>query len=109
MVVRPADRVLLTSLAAVERLREVAGAVRQGALVGLGARDEVWQARRLCADFDHVMFVEGSRDGIPWAEAWFDVIIDQEPAAPTREMLRVLRPEGMILGPGEIGSGRRPG
>lgn len=98
---RPDSRVLLTSLAGAARLRELADAVRQGALVGLGGREQVWQARRLCADFDHVIFVEGSRDEIPWAESWFDVIVDEEPGKPTPEMLRVLRQEGKILGPGE--------
>ena len=93
---------LLTSLAGMERLRELALAVPGGALVGLGAREEVWQARRVCADLDHVMFVEGSRDEIPWAEAWFDVIVDGQPDSPTPEMLRVLRPEGMILGPDRV-------
>ena len=100
---KPDSRVLLTSLAGMERLRELALAVREGALVGLGAREEVWQARRLCADLDHVMFVEGSRDEIPWAEAWFDVIVDGQPDSPTPEMLRVLRPEGMVLGPDRVG------
>jgi SAM-dependent methyltransferase len=93
---KPDERVLLTSLAGA-RLHELAGAVRQGALVGLGAREEVWQARRSCAGFDHVMFVEGSREEIPWAEAWFDVIVDPQPESPTAEMLRVLRPGGRIV------------
>ncbi len=94
---RPGDRVLLTSLSEAARLRELASAVREGALVGLGARDEVWEARRLCADFDHVLFIEGSREEIPWAEAWFDVIVDGKSESPTPEMLRVLRPGGVIL------------
>jgi len=88
--------VLLTSLAVMEGLRELALAVRDGALVGLGTRDEVFAARRLCADLDHVMFVEGSREEIPWAEAWFDLVLDEQPEAPTREMLRVLKPGGRV-------------
>lgn len=96
---KPSDRVLLTSLAGAERLRELALAIPEGALVGLGAREEVWQARRLCADLEHVMFVEGSREDIPWAEAWFDVVLDARPEAPTAEMVRVLKPGGRILAP----------
>lgn len=101
---RPGDRVLLTSLGGGARLRELAEAVREGALVGLGGRDEVWEARRLCAEFDHVMFIEGSREEIPWAEEWFDVIVDGTPEAPTPEMLRVLRQGGRIVGSGGMGS-----
>jgi SAM-dependent methyltransferase len=97
---RPSDRVLLTSLGAVPRLRELAESLRGGALVGLGSQDEVWEARRLCADMDHVMFVEGGRDGIPWAEAWFDVILDAQPDQPTAEMLRVLKPGGRLAATG---------
>ena len=93
---RKDERVLLTSLARMEGLRELALAVRDGALVGLGTRDEVFEARKLCADLDHVMFVEGSREEIPWAEAWFDVILDGQPEAPTGEMLRVLKPGGRV-------------
>lgn len=98
---RAGTRVLLTSLGGAAPLRKLAKAVRGGVLVGLGGRDEVWEARRLCADFDHVMFIEGSREEIPWAGAWFDVIVDEQPEAPTPEMLRVLRPEGRIVAPGE--------
>jgi len=96
---RGGDRVLLTSLAGVDGLRDLALAVRAGALVGLGTRDEVFAARKLCADLDHVMFVEGSREEIPWTEAWFDLIFDEQPEAPTREMLRVLKPGGRVEEP----------
>lgn len=99
---RPGGRVLLTSLSGAVRLRELAEAVRGGALVGLGGKDEVWEARRLCADLDHVMFVEGGREEIPWAEAWFDVIVDEQPETPTAEMKRVLRPGGRIAGPEDL-------
>jgi len=93
----PSDRVLLTSLPGPSRLRLLAEAVREGALVGLGRPEEVWQARRLCADLDHVMFVEGSREEIPWAEGWFDVIVDTAPQHPTAEMQRVLKAGGRII------------
>lgn len=97
----PADRVLLTSLGAVKNLRKLAETVRDGALVGLGSPDEVWQARRLCADLDHVMFVQGCREEIPWADAWFDVIVDTAPHQPTAEMQRVLKAGGRIVPAGE--------
>ncbi len=93
-------RVLVTKLPEPGRLRALAESLEGGALVGLGTRDEVYDARRVCADLDHVMFVEGSREEIPWAEAWFDVILDPEPDAPTAEMLRVLKPGGVVRGGG---------
>lgn len=92
----PADRVLLTSLRQVRDVRALALRVPEGALVGLGNRDEIAAARRECADLDHVMFVEGDRADIPWVDAWFDLILDESPDAPTPAMLRVLRPGGRI-------------
>ncbi|MGB9611477.1 MAG: hypothetical protein ACPL7M_10945 [Bryobacteraceae bacterium] len=93
---RSADRVLLTSLRHLPSLRALALRVPEGALVGLGNRDEIAAARRECADLDHVMFVEGHRADIPWVDAWFDLILDESPDAPTPEMVRVLRPGGRI-------------
>lgn len=98
----PAARVLLTAIAAAPSLRELALALPEGALVGLGTRGEVAEARKACADLDHVMFVEGSREEIPWVDAWFDVILDPEPQAPTPEMLRVLKPGGRIAEAGAV-------
>lgn len=98
----PAARVLLTSLGGGVPLRELALRVPDGALVGLGTRDEVAEARKLCADLPHVMFVEGSREQIPWVSAWFHVILDGNPESPTPEMLRVLRPGGRIAGWGQV-------
>ncbi len=93
-----AGRVLVTKLPEAGRLRALADSLKGGALVGLGTREEIYAARRVCADMDHVMFVEGSREEIPWAEAWFDVILDPAPEAPTAEMLRVLKPGGEVRG-----------
>lgn len=93
----PAARVLLTSLRLVTDLRALALRVPEGALVGLGTPDEVAEARRTCVDLDHVMFVVGNRAEIPWIEAWFDIILDGMPDTPTPEMLRVLKPGGLIL------------
>ena len=92
-------RVLVTELPELGRLRALAASIIEGGLlVGLGTREDVYEARGECADLDHVMFVEGSRDEIPWAEGWFDVIVDPEPESPTPEMRRVLRSGGMVVG-----------
>ncbi|GEM_PF-2321046 len=95
----PTDRVLVTSLEERGFLRAWAEEVREGALVGLGSDEQVRAARREMAEFDHVMFIVGSRDEVPWQEAWFSVIVDVAAGEPTAEMLRVLAPGGRIEGP----------
>lgn len=102
---KPADRVLVTALDRREPLPVWAAALPEGALVGLGTEDEVRAARRECAALDNVMFVVGSRAGIPWQESWFDLILDADPLSPTAEMLRVLAPEGRILTPADLACG----
>jgi len=91
----PTDRVVVTSLADLIRLRGWAEAVREGVLVGLGSEEEVRAARREMAAFENVMFVVGSRNDVPWQERWFSVILDA--GEPTAEMLRVLAPGGRII------------
>lgn len=88
---------LLTSLAGSRLLKELAARFAGGAIVVLAPRDALPAARRESARLDHVLFVEGSRDEIPWAEAWFDAVLDPWPDEPTPEILRVLRPGGSIL------------
>lgn len=95
----PGDRVLLTSLPGTRLLKQLAAHAAGGAIVVLAPRDALPAARRECAHLDHVLFVEGSRDEIPWAEAWFDAVLDPRPDEPTPEILRVLRPGGSILSP----------
>lgn len=98
---RPTDRVLVTSLDKRERLAAWAAALAEGALVGLGDDGQVRAARRECASHPNVMFVAGNRAEIPWQEQWFDLIIDELPAEPTTEMLRVLAPEGRLVSPAD--------
>ncbi|MBI4892670.1 MAG: hypothetical protein HY821_18745 [Acidobacteria bacterium] len=93
----PDDRVLVTSLEDASSLQRWAALLTSGALVGLGTLDQVRAARRLCASFDNVMFIEGGRQEIPWQEAWFTLILDSKPEDPTPEMARVLAPQGQVL------------
>jgi hypothetical protein len=102
---KPTDRVLVTSLEERARLAAWAEVLAGGALVGLGAEDQVRAARRECAALANVMFVAGSRAEIPWQEQWFDVIIDAVPGEPTMEMLRVLAPEGRVVSPSDPACG----
>jgi hypothetical protein len=99
------DRVLVTALDQRQTLPAWAVALAKGALVGLGSEDQVRAARRECAACDNMMFVVGSRTEIPWQDRWFDVIVDETPATPTTEMLRVLVPGGRILTPAELACG----
>ena len=92
----PAGQVLITSLDDLSSLAQLAAALSQGSLVGLGSAGQVRAARRECAAFDNVMFVTGSRDDIPWRTGWFTLILDADPLLPTPEMLRVLAPNGSI-------------
>ncbi len=104
-------RVLLTSFPGKGFVQELAARVAEGAIVVLGPRESLYEARKECAGLAHVLLVEGSRDEIPWAEAWFDAVLDLQPDAPTAEMLRVVRPGGRILAlalPGESGSADGP-
>jgi len=93
----PDERILVLSIADLARLRQWAEAAPEGALVGVGSAEEVRAARRELSAFEHVMFVEGDRDDIPWKEAWFSVIIDAPGGERTREMERVLAPGGRVL------------
>jgi hypothetical protein len=88
------DRVLVLSLHDRSDLRTWA----QGCLlVGLGADDEVREARREFADLDNVMFVVGGRSEIPWQSHFFSVMVDAHGGEPTAEMLRCLAEDGRIV------------
>jgi hypothetical protein len=58
---------------------------------------KVREARRVLAAFDNVMVSPGSRDEIPWRDAWFSLVLDLEQGPDTRELHRVLAPGGRIL------------
>jgi hypothetical protein len=92
------DRVLVLQPASYSapQLREWAHALTNGILVGLGELGAIRLARRELADCENVLFVGGSRDEIPWRNAFFTVIVDAEGEVETPEMRRVLHPSGRI-------------
>lgn len=94
----PDDRVLVLEAGgySASRLREWAQTLTRGVLVGLGAPGTIGTVRRELADCENVLFVHGSRDEIPWREAFFTVIVVAPNAAETTEMRRVLHPSGRI-------------
>lgn len=87
--------VLILGLSQLDGLRQLASRARL--VVGVGPDDDVLAARRAYVDLDNVMFTPGSRDAIPWGDAHFTALIDLESGAPTAEMLRVLKRDGLIL------------
>jgi hypothetical protein len=95
---QPDDRVLVlqTEAHSAAQLREWAQALTQGVLVGLGGQSAIRNARRELADCGNTMFALGSRDEIPWREAFFTAIFDTVEGDATPEMRRVLHPAGRI-------------
>lgn len=95
---QPDDRVLVlqTEAHGAVRLREWAQALTQGLLVGLGGQSVIRNARRELADCGNAMFALGSREEIPWRDAFFTAIFDTVGGDPTPEMRRVLHPTGRI-------------
>lgn len=92
---RPDDRVLIIGLQVREGIESRARSCHL--LLGIGGDDEVRAARREFAHLDNVMFAQGSRDEIPWADQQFTLILDRSAGEPTPEMRRVLAPGGRIL------------
>lgn len=88
--------ILLMGLSDLSGLREAAAHALR--VVGIGGDDEVRAARREFAGLDNVMFTQGDRHDIPWQNAQFTVIVDQEGGEPTVEMRRVLVAGGRIIG-----------
>lgn len=94
-MIEASDRVLVIGLS---RRDELPAWARQcSLLVGIGAENDVYAARRECAHLDNVMFSFGDRDGIPWRAEYFSLIFDTEGEPPTEAMRRVLAPGGRIL------------
>jgi hypothetical protein len=93
-----ADRVLLLGLqrAGAARIRDWAAQLTDGFLVGVDSDPAIRTARRELVDLDNALFTAGSRDEIPWREAYFTLILDGEGGVATAEMRRVLRPGGRI-------------
>lgn len=91
----PEDRVLLLSIDGDPPIGDWAGQCYS--LVCLGRRDQVRAARHRFAENENLMFAEGDRGAIPWAEGMFTLIIDPVGGDPTPEMLRVLNPAGRIV------------
>jgi len=95
---QPDDRVLVLDAAdyGAARLREWAQLLTRGMMVGLGDADAIRTARRELADCENVMFIQGSRDGIPWRDGFFSVVVDAAGGPPPDEVRRVLHPSGRI-------------
>lgn len=102
MKIGPSDRVLDVGCGGGWLVREIAGRVAKGHVVGMDVSDEmVNRARRGAADWRNVEFSVGGIDSIPHDANSFDKVISVEssyywpdPAAGIREIFRVLRPGG---------------
>ncbi|HHN72908.1 MAG TPA: hypothetical protein ENK13_02350 [Thermopetrobacter sp.] len=95
----PDDRVLLLSLPSVEILRRIAAQLKRGGVVGLGGRDEVYEARRAVRDLVNVMLHPGPPEDIPFRDGFFTKVIGFEcrwsdAALVALETARVLAGEG---------------
>jgi hypothetical protein len=92
------DRVLVLEAGSYSAsvLREWARALTSGVLVGLGEPVAIGTVRRELADCENVLFVRGSREEIPWRDAFFTAIVDMPDGAETPDMQRVLHPSGRI-------------
>jgi len=92
------DRVLVLQPAAcgATRLREWAGAARDGVVVGLGEPSEIHHLRGELADCENVLLTRGSCDEIPWRDAFFTVVVDAAGVSERDEIRRILDPAGRI-------------
>ncbi len=82
---------LLLSIPDDGTLRSWAAEVPDGALVGMGSRDDVARARTATAAFDNVMFHPLDPEEIPWRDGYFDVVLDPQGTGPAGEKFRLER------------------
>jgi hypothetical protein len=99
----PGSRLLVVAVerCTAEQLRAWAAAVVPGVLIGVGTPAGVRAARAALKELEHVLFTPGSRDEIPWQEAYFTHVFDASPdsggaAETSPELLRVLAAGGGI-------------
>jgi hypothetical protein len=99
---RADDRVLSLAIPAYRDTAAIGRILSAGCLVAFGDRDEVDEARRLFSEFDNLMFLETSFEGIPWRNAFFTKILipphmTELAAALGADLQRVLAPGGEIV------------
>jgi len=72
-----------------------------GLIAVLVTQEEVYEGRRMARDLSNVMFTPADESGnIPWRDGFFTVVYARGMPEPTRDMLRVLEPDGdMVLVP----------
>ncbi len=99
MTFAPTDRVLLLEIPGGERLRALSDLVPHGAIVAMGAEDEVMGMRQECRDLPNVMIHPGGLEEIPWGPTQFHhVLLETSQCSPKalKEIWRVLLPEGSL-------------
>lgn len=99
--VQPNDRFLLLSIPEPSFLAELAALLPAGLIVGLGAGEEVREARREARDLDNVMLVPAAPDDIPWRDSFFTKAVDAAGRWPpsgktSAELARVLAPGASV-------------
>jgi hypothetical protein len=95
----PGDRILFLTVPKLDLLEEVSAAVSRGLVSAVGARDDVYDARRSAGHLENVMFTPAEPAEIPWQENFFSWIIDtaggwEMDRVAAREIHRVLAPLG---------------
>jgi hypothetical protein len=99
---RPDDRVLSLGMPSAADIAAIAHVLTAGYFVALGDYGEVESARRTCAQFNNVTFLESTPDRIPWHDGFFTKVIvpwNFQPLLPAiqNELTRVIAPGGEIV------------
>ncbi len=99
LAIRPDDRILLLSIPETEFVLELSARLETGLVVGLGGREEVYEARTKTRDRANVMFHPGPPEQIPFQDGFFSKVIDlkclwEDTARVAHETARVLAPAG---------------